>query len=135
MEVKVVQFSDKRGRTIILKESYDEIYAYCIDGTIRTEVGYIQFHVIETTSKYTSGKTIAYPDQMHIISEYQRSGIATQIIQYAKQIYGTVQFAPDTGCGGNTDEIHYTSEGLQFKNYCEESGITEYSCDQEDEDY
>lgn len=115
-----MEFKDKKNRTITLKEIGDIIYANCNE----REVGSIQFYVPEFSCEYGNVNSIAYPDQMHIDISYQRSGIATEIIKYAKEIYSVVQFLSDTGCGGNTDAIHYSSEGLAFKNSCEMAGIT-----------
>lgn len=119
-----MEFTDKKGRKIFLEESNNTIDAYCTDEDMEEKAGYIQFQVKEYPSGYRGSVYVAYPEQMHIEPQYQRSGIATQIIEYAKQIYDTVRFSPDTGCGGNTDEIHYSSEGLQFKQHCEGNGIT-----------
>lgn len=121
---------DKKNRTIYLKEINDIIYAYCGE----QELGSIQFCVLELSSKYGNDTSIAYPEQMHLDNSYQRSGIATEIIKYAKEIYNNVQFTSDTGCGGNTDEIHYTSDGLAFKNFCEMTGITKKYLDYEDDE-
>ncbi|GEM_PF-1457680 len=129
-----MEFTDKRGRKIFLEESNNIIDAYCIDEDVEEKVGYIQFQVTEYSSSYMESVSVAYPEQMHIKPQYQRSGIATQIIEYAKRIYDTVKFSQDTGCGGNTDEIHYSSEGLQFKQHCEGNGITECICDYEEEE-
>ena len=114
-----MQFKDKKNRTICLKDYCGTIDAY--DGN--DKVGFIQFEVVEYLTRYGESEYTAYPEQMHIDGKYQRSGIATQIIEYAKEIYDNVKFAEDTGWGGNTNAIHYTSEGLCFKHYCETNGI------------
>lgn len=125
-----MKFVDKEGRDIYLEENLDTIYAYnCIYETedeeeSKEEIGYIQFLVQEQGGKYEDCQRVAYPEQAHVNKKFQRSGIATKIIEYAKEIYDLVQFYPDTGCGGNTDEIHYSDEGKAFKDYCEENGIT-----------
>lgn len=142
-----MKFTDKRGRNICLQERDDTIYANCEDKEddlseedISFEgnnsfVGYIQFLINEYPQGNGNDIRVAYPEQMHIKENYRRSGIATKIMKYAKEVFDEVLFMPDTGCGGNTDEIHYTSEGLAFKEFCEKSGITRYSSDYDDEDY
>ena len=116
-----MDFYDKRGRKICLKDDCDTIYAYHKNDDDIIEVGYIQFAVMN----YLNDSVLATPEIMHIKENYKRSGIATKIIEYAKeQLYDKIRFAPDTGCGGKTDEIYYSDEGLQFKIYCESRGIT-----------
>lgn len=97
-----MKFKDSKERDILLEEGYDTIHAYHIDGDSEKDVGYIQFQVTETSEKYgnSKSKSVACPEQMHIKQHYQSSGIATQIIKYAKEIYEEVYFYPDTGCGG-----------------------------------
>lgn len=112
-----MEIIDKSDRNIQLKESFDTIRAYH-NGK---EVGFIQFLTVDCGNF----NTLAYPEQMNIVESYQRNGIATQIIKYAQTIYDIVKFAEDNGCGGNTNKIHYSDEGLQFKNYCELKGITQ----------
>lgn len=114
-----MKVTDKKGRNIFLEHNGCTIDAYH-EGK---KVGFIQFNVVEYSTSYVQSKYIAYPEQMHIDVKYQRSGIGVKIIEHAKEIYDDVKFAEDTGCGGNTNEIHYTPEGLRFKNYCETNGI------------
>ncbi|MBU3102572.1 GNAT family N-acetyltransferase [Clostridium gasigenes] len=128
-----MEFKDRKGRMIYLEESYGIIYAYLIEGNGRCDVGSIQFSISEYLDKNGEDVIIAYPEQIHIDESYQRSGIATQIIEYAKEIYDVVKFSQDSGCGGNTDEIHYSGEGLAFKNFCEMTGITENNVDYEED--
>lgn len=130
-----MEFKDKKGRTIYLEKDNNTINAYFVEEYNRINVGSIQFMVVDNSTKYEDYKSIAYPEQMHIIEDYQRSGIATKIIEYAKQIYDQVCFYQDTGCGGNTDEIHYSDEGLQFKNFCESKKITRDLSDYEEDEY
>lgn len=127
-----MQFKDKKGRVIYLEGSYNTIYAYCIDENGKYNVESIQFSVSEYSGTCGDDVLIAYPEQMHINASYQRRGISTEIIKYAKEIYDKVKFAQDSGCGGNTDEIHYSGEGLEFKNFCEMTGITEDFFDYEE---
>lgn len=113
-------FIDNKGRSICLEEeSEDTIRAY----NEGKDVGYIRFIV----SKYPDGNgnliSIAYPEQMHICKDFQRSGIATNIIMFAKEVYDEVQFL-DGNPSGNSDEIHYTAVGSAFKSFCEKNEIT-----------
>ena len=118
-----MQFKDKHNRTIQLKDADGTIEAYCVDDE-EAFVGSIQFHIQSFGDKYTEETTVAFPEIANIYEKYQRSGIATQIIEYAKTIYDDVYFSPDMGGGGKTDQIHYSDAGLAFKNSCEKNGIT-----------
>ena len=117
---ETMEFRGKSGRKIELKEHDGTIYAY----HKKCEVGKIDFAIIEVPYGYDGSVSVAYPRMMNVAFEYQRQGIATGIINYAKELYEEVRFYPDTGCGGNTDEVHYSAEGLSFKDFCERSGIT-----------
>ena len=60
---------------------------------------------------------------MHIKEDFQRCGVGTKIIETAASQVSVV-FAADQGASGNSDDIHYSSEGLDFKHFCEKKGIT-----------
>lgn len=118
-----VQFKDKFNRTLQLNECDGTIKAYCVDDG-KSYIGQIQFCVLNLGGDYIENSTSACPQIATISEEYQKSGIATQIIEYAKTIYDNVYFSQDTGCGGKTNQIHYPDAGLAFKNSCERKGIT-----------
>ena len=118
-----MRFKDKKKRTIQLEESDGIIKAYCIDdGGVC--VGFIQFYVLCSGDEYTKETIIACPETANISEKYQKSGIATQIIKYAKTIYDDVYFSPDMGYGRKSNQIHYSDAGLSLKNSCERKGIT-----------
>lgn len=112
-------FDDNKGRSISLEESEGTIQAYC-EGK---EVGHIQFIISKYPDVNGNLISIAYPEQMHICKDFQRSGLATNIIRLAKEIYDEVQFL-DGNYSGNSDEIHYTADGSAFKSFCERTKIT-----------
>lgn len=124
-----MRFNDNEDRKIRLVEEDSVISAYHNED----KVGYIQFFTQEYFDKFGNSTILAIPEQMHIDRKYQRCGIATEIIKYAKNIYDQVRFATDTGCGGNTDEIHYSSEGLLFKHFCEMNKITNSDLDYDED--
>lgn len=116
-------YCDKYGEIYYLKhcETYDTVEAIHSGDKI---VGTIQFLVCRYESSYQDDCNVAYPQIANIDSNYQRRGIATAMIEYAKELYDEVVFARDEFVGGNTDDIHYSNEGLAFKNSCERKGIT-----------
>lgn len=118
-----MQFKDKHNRTIQLKDSDGTIEAYCMDDD-GVFVGSIQFYIRCFGDKYTKEITVACPEIANIFEKFQRSGIATHIIEYAKTIYDDVYFSPDMGCGGKSNQIYYSDAGLAFKNSCERNSIT-----------
>ena len=118
-----MQFKDKKDRNIRLENNYGTIFGYNIDKD-NEEVGSIQFKIDEYEMKYMESKKVAYPYIANIKAEYQRSGIATKMIEYALILYGDVRFAPNGIGSAFSDVIHYTDDGLGFKNYCENKGIT-----------
>lgn len=118
-----MQFKDKLNRTIQLAECDGTIKAYCVDDD-ETYIGEIRFCVQSSGGDYEEETTAACPETATISEEYQKSGIATRIIEYAKTVYGKVYFSPDMGCGGKTNQIYYSDAGLALKNSCERKGIT-----------
>ena len=110
-----MEFKDRIGREIALEEKEGTIFAYDHSKETIKEAGYIQFRIQEGIDERS---IIAYPEQMHIKPDYQRAGIGANIIKYAQTVYDKVVFAEDTGLGGKEDEIHYTSEGKMFKDFC-----------------
>ena len=83
-------------------------------------IGHISFCI----GRNTDGEpAIAYPKQMHIKEDFQRRGVGTKIIETAASQVSVV-FAADQGASGNSDDIHYSSEGLDFKHFCEKKRIT-----------
>ena len=123
MEKHTVRFTDKRGENIVLEESMNgKICAYNMSGR---RIGFIDFTVTEFFDSYSPAVCSASVALMHIDCDYRHRGIATEIMRYAQKLYGTVFFLSDEGYGGKSDAVHYTSEGLAFKQYCENQGITE----------
>lgn len=117
-----MNFIDKKGEKIDLRENSGRITAYNASGR---EVGFIDFDVKEFCDSYSPTVCSAYVNLMHIDGYYRRRGIATAIMQYAKQVYGNVAFYEDSGYGGKSGMVHYSAEGLAFKRYCEAQGITQ----------
>ena len=93
----------------------DTLYAIYENNTI----GYISFCI---RSNANGNPAIAYPEQMHVKEDFQRRGVGTKIIETAASQVDVV-FAADQGASGNSDDIHYSSEGLDFKRFCVEKGI------------
>ena len=126
---------DKKGRDIELIIGDDNIgRAYCGG----EEVGQLSFWVTDNGGDYTENTRSAQVHTMNVIEAFQRAGIATEIIKYAKEEYDSVTFASDPGTVEDKDDIHYSEEGLAFKRYCELNKITkdpdEYFEDNEDYD-
>ena len=117
-----MNFIDKEGEKIDLRENSGRITAYNASGR---EVGFIDFTVTEFSDDYSPTVCSAYVNLMQIDGSYRRRGIATAIIQYAKQVYENVAFREDNGYGGKSDAVHYSAEGLAFKQACEARGITQ----------
>lgn len=115
-------YCDNNGATFYFEHYSDTIVA--IDSSNGKEIGTIQFLVTKFENDYQDDCSVAYPEIANINSNYQRRGIATAMIEYAKELYDEVVFAKDEFVGGNTDDIHYSNEGLAFKNSCERKGIT-----------
>ena len=115
---------DNYGNVIRLNESNDIISAYYITDKHQEYAGEIQFLVINNCDKFGNESTSAYIQLANVLPLFQRRGIATQIIIYAKKLYDNVLFAPDLGYGGKSDGIHYSDAGLALKNSCERKGIT-----------
>ncbi len=126
------EFKDKKNRTIRLEECGETIRAYHVDGDEKIPVGMIQFDIKSHGDIYVEEKTVAHPEIAHVDPAYQKSGIATEIIKYAKTLYDDVSFYPDTGAGGMSGEIHYSDQGLALKESCERQGITRAAWDDED---
>lgn len=80
------------------------------------EIGYIVFIV---RPNYEGDPAYVMPKDMNVLEEYRRKGVATKII---RTIPLKVVFYPNTG---NTDEIHYSDDGLSFMEYCLESKIAQ----------
>lgn len=127
------EFEDNKGRKIVLKHNNcsSTIEAYYNDSC----VGEISFNVTKVGGDYSEERTYANPHTMNIRPEYQRAGIATEIIKFAKDVYDTVSFADDPGAVEDKDYIHYSMEGLAFKNKCEQKGGVLEKQPEEDELY
>ena len=126
---------DKNGRDIkLIIGGDDTVRAYCGE----EEVGQISFWVTDNGGDYTKDTRSAQVHTMNVIEGFQRAGIATEIIKYAKEEYDSVTFASDPGTVEDKDDIHYSEEGLAFKRYCELKEITkdpdEHFEDNEDND-
>lgn len=84
------------------------------------KIGFIDFQV---TPDIDGEVCIAYPSLMNVDASFRHKGVATKIIEEAKKTV-TVIFQAALGYSGNSDYIHYSDDGLSFKNYCEENKIT-----------
>ena len=113
--VSILEYVGKNDKQLEFEESYDTITAYLMENGEREYVGEISFAVQIIGDERTEEKRIACPKIANVLERYQKCGIATQIIKFAKKIYDDVYFAPDTGSAGNSNDIHYSDEGLAFK--------------------
>lgn len=122
------QFQDKAGRTIeLIKDDFDCIKAMHDDKM----VGQISFEVSRFDNYYGELVENAYPDNAHVRSDYQKAGIATEMIKFATNFYTSVIFAPDNGFGAKSGSIYYSEEGSALKFACERAAITK--CAEEEE--
>ena len=133
--VSILEYVGKNDKQLEFEESYDTITAYLMENGEREYVGEISFAVQIIGDERTEEKRIACPKIANVLERYQKCGIATQIIKFAKKIYDDVYFAPDTGSAGNSNDIHYSDEGLAFKPSCERNNDTKDVLENDDEDY
>ena len=105
--VSILEYVGKNDKQLEFEESYDTITAYLMENGEREYVGEISFAVQIIGDERTEEKRIACLKIANVLERYQKCGIATQIIKFAKKIYDDVYFAPDTGSAGNSNDIHY----------------------------
>lgn len=83
--VSILEYVGKNDKQLEFEESYNTITAYLMENGEREYVGEISFAVQIIGDERTEEKRIACPKIANVLERYQKCGIATQIIKFAKK--------------------------------------------------
>lgn len=117
IEVAMNTFNDKQGRDIIIEiDDLDVVARYA-----ENEIGRLSFEQVD----FDKSPSFIQLMNMNVAQEYQRAGIATEMMRAAVELHGEFVKPVLSAVGGSmvASEDYFTSEGAALISRCISLGI------------